>query len=290
MSFNFNNNQFLARKFEINISTPEGQLVTISNPFTVKFNIKRNTLASTNSCTLTINNLGPETRSLLFKDRFTFTEYWQMSILAGYNTRKLVFLGNVLECYSYKSGTEWITEITAFDGLYGVQNGFISETINKGATYQQLIAKVLSTIPLVSRGVIGDPAEADAPKRGTVMVGRSAEIMDKLTGGRYFIDNETMNVISRDEYIGEGILELTSSILLETPKRQDALMSCKTLFFPEANIANGVRVTSLQSEYDGLYKIIGLDHTVTISGSEGGTAITTLELDAGAKVLRRAIL
>lgn len=274
------------RDYNLNIFTPEGQLVTIQKPFTIKFDVTRNTLASANTCNITLTNLSKENRSRLYKDRYTINEYWQIVLSAGYNKIEIVFQGNILECYSYKQGTEWITSIEAYDGMYGIQNGFLNQSYSKNTPKRNIISDAIKGMFNLSEGSIGTPAEGQNP-RGQVVLGQSADILNKQTGGQYFIDNEVLNVLSDDEYITSiGILQLDSSLLLSTPKRRDTILECELLFYPSAKIAGLVNLTSLAPEYNGLYKIMGFKHDVTISGAESGTAKTMISLYSGTGALR----
>lgn len=276
------------RDYTINIFSPQGDLITINKPFTVKFSITRNTLASANNCNLVVHNLGASTRSKLYKDRYTITEYWQITISAGYENIEGVFQGNILECYSYKQGTEWITEIKAFDGMYGIQNGFTSKTFNKNTPKKNIIQSVIKDMPNILQGVLGTPTQGQSNPRGQVLLGQSSDVLNKETGGQYFIDNETINVVEDKEYIGTTILQLDSKILLSTPKRRDTFLDCEMLFYPSATVGSLVNLISLVPEYIGNYKIMGFKHDVEISGSIAGNAKTMLSLYTGANALKRA--
>ena len=75
------------RTYRLDIFTPAGKQITISPPFSIVFNLTRNTLASANKASITLYNLGPATRNQIFKDRFSITEYWRISLFAGYGNR-----------------------------------------------------------------------------------------------------------------------------------------------------------------------------------------------------------
>ena len=75
------------RNYRLDIFTPAGKRITIERPFSIDFSITRNTLASANKANITLYNLGPSTRNQIFKDRFSVTEYWQVSLFAGYGNR-----------------------------------------------------------------------------------------------------------------------------------------------------------------------------------------------------------
>ena len=275
------------RDYNINIYSPQGDLITITKPFTVKFRITRMISANANQCSLTIHNLGLSTRSKLYKDRYTLNKYWQIIISAGYDKVEVVFQGNITECYSYKQGTECITEVDATSGIYGIQNGFVSKTYNKDTQKKTIIEDVIKTMPYILKGVLGTPTDGSNP-RGTVLLGQSAYVLNNLTGGNYFVDNETLNVISDEEYIGTEMLQLDSSILLSTPRRRDTFLDCETLFYSQAKLGYMVELKSKVPEFNGQYKIMGFTHDVEISGSVAGRATTLINLNAGTGALKKA--
>lgn len=273
------------RDYEIQIRNPQNELITIRPPFSIKFNIKRDTLASTNKTSLAILNLNLTNRAKLYKDRFTFTEYWQMIIKAGYEKQIELFRGNLYEAYSYKQGTEWYTQIEAYDGQYALQNGFTSTTIQKNTSQENVISTVIKDFPNILKGVIGTPGEGEN-KRGKVLFGQTKDIVNEETKGKWFIDKETFNAIDDDEIISNEIISLDSQLLKTTPKRRDTFLDCDCLFFPEAEIGYFCQLDSQFQIFNGQYKIVGFQHDFTYSGAECGDASTKLSIYAGARSLQ----
>jgi len=279
----------LERQYEIVITNPDGELITIASPFTAKISVKRSTLADANRAKVVIHNLGSTTRGKVFKDQYTFNEQWIIGIKAGYEEKKLIFFGYVQQAYSYKEGTEWMTSIEAFDGLYPTQNSHIAKTFPKGSSFRDIIIQAVSgMIGGIKTGNLSGVNDKKT-KRGVVGLGKAVELIHVLTGGTYFIDQNILHAINDDDYLGEEVLDLGSGLLLGTPRRRDIMLICKTIFFPEATVASAVRLTSKHQEYSGLYKIMSIQHEIEISGSSSGTGITTLGLNAGAKALRKAV-
>jgi hypothetical protein len=280
------------RSYEIRILTPENELIKITPPFSISFTITRNTLASVNSCSLTLINMPPSIRSKLFKDRYTFSEYWQLVIVAGYLKTgkgsaglKTVFQGNINESVSFKQGTEYITKIDAYDGLFAVQNGFTSTTISKNTNKKSIVETIIKDMPNVIQGSLGSSSEGSSP-RGQVLMGQSNQVLDSVTGGNYFIDNEVVNVLDPDEYIGVEVILIDSDQLKTTPRRRETFIDCETLFIPEVQIGLLAELRSQIKEYNGQYKIMGFVHSFEVKGNESGNSNTTINLYAGENVLR----
>lgn len=278
----------LQRTYRLDIRTPDDVLITIEPPFTIQFNIVRNTLASANKAEIVLYNLGPSTRSQIFKDRFSTTEYFQVSLFAGYGNRlHQVFLGNILEASSYRERTEWITTINAFDGLNAIQNGFTAQSFAAGTGTAEILGQISQNLPNIVRGIFGLPAEGTAP-RGQVFIGQSTQAINELTDGDYYIDNEELNVLARNEAIPGVVTRLDPSVLLETPRRQDALLEVTTLFEPNVRVGQIYEIESLEPIYNGQYLVQGFTHNVVISEAESGEARTDLMLFFGADGIREA--
>jgi hypothetical protein len=145
------------------------------------------------------------------------------------------------------------------------------------------VVKNMSTLAQGNIGEIGDNALGD---RGQVLVGQSSTILNDLTNGNYFIDNEGVYVLNQDEFLTGQVLLLSSEQLLTTPQRRDTFLTCPILFLPEARIGLLCEVDSTEAVYNGQYKTVGFKHDLTISGSIAGTAKTEMQLYAGANGLK----
>lgn len=279
------------RHYEISIRTPQNELITIRPPFTAKFTITRNDLASANKTSLTILNLSPTNRAKIYKDRFTSADYWQMIIKAGYwyagfqnQMGKIVtiFQGNIFEAYSYKQGTEWYTQIEGLDAQFDMQNSFTSTTIQKNTPQKNVIETVAKDLTNTTMGVVGSPGDGEN-KRGKALFGRTKDVLDSETNNRYFVDKETIHSIDNDEVLSDEVILLNSDLLKSTPKKRDTFLDCDCLFFPEAETAYICELRSKFESYNGQYKIVGFTHNVNVSGADCGDASSQIRLYTEAK-------
>lgn len=274
------------RTYRLDVFNPAGKQITIEPPFTIKFGVTRNTLASANRAVIEVINLGPQTRNQIFKDRFSISEYWQVRLQAGYNNRlHEIFAGNIHEAYSLKENTEWKTSLDCFDGMNAIQNGFSSITVQKNTPKENYIKQVINDMPNTIAGILGSPAQGESP-RGKSLIGQSSSILSQETGGKWFIDNEKLNVLSDLEVLPGSVIRLDPDDLLSTPRRREAFLDVQVLFEPQVQIGRVYEIESLESRYNGQYKIVGFNHNVEISGATAGSAITTLALYFGAEGLQ----
>lgn len=289
------------RNYEIRIKTPgkvlssnpdgtynydnSGQLITIAPPVSVQFDIDRAVMATLNSASVTLYNLAPSTRNKIYKDKYMFTQYWQMFIMCGYGSTDLyeVFRGNIVEAYSYKQGTEWITKIEANDGDFAIKNGFVNETIAKDVDFSTMLTRVIHTMPEMLAGVMGAPSNAPSAARGKTLIGPSYDVAQSLVNGQGYIDGETFNVLADDEVIAHDgqIPVLDSDVLFESPRRRDTYLEVSTLLVPEIRINYAVELRSKITRYNGQYKVLGIKHSATISQADAGDATSMISLFAG---------
>lgn len=267
------------RIYRLDVFTPAGKQITIKPPFSIQFQITRNTLASANKMNITLYNLGPNTRNQIFRDRYNIAERWPISLYAGYGNRlHEVFVGKIFEAMSFKKGTEWITTIDAFDGLDEAQNGFISETIAAQVSFEEVITRIVATMPDLILGFLGAPAEGTAP-RGSSYIGSSMNAIGDITGGQHFIDKQTLNVLADDEVLPGDVTFLDPSLLLSTPRRREAFLDIATLFEPIVDLGRVYAIESVDPRYNGQYKVVGFSHNVTISSAAAGDARSNISLD-----------
>lgn len=274
------------RTYRLDIFNPSGKQITIEPPFTIRFSLTRNTLASANKCAIELINLGPDIRNQIYKDRFSITEYWRIQLQAGYNNRlHEIFTGNIYEAYSSKERTEWKTILDNFDGMDAIQNGFTSLTVQKNTPKEDYLKQIINDMPNVVAGLFGSPADG-SNKRGKSMIGQSFDLLSRETEGNFFIDKEKVNILSDNEVLPGDVIKLDPDDLLSTPRRREAFLDVTTLFEPQVQIGRVYEIESLEARYNGQYKIIGFDHNVEISGASSGSAITTLSLYFGAEGLQ----
>ena len=76
--------------------------------------------------------------------------------------------------------------------------------------------------------------------------------------------------------------------LLESPLREETYLKIKTLFEPRVRVGQLISLESVtNTEFNGLYKVMGFRHHGTISATQGGTCETEMTLYYGANKLVR---
>lgn len=287
------------RLYRITIQNPSLETIIIQPPFTCKIKVDRKKLSSTNKVNIEIYNLGKTTRSKLYKDKYNTVDYWQIIVEAGYGNSDfseiknqvnlpIIFKGNIYECNSQKDGVNWITYFDCFDGMYGVQNGFVSQSFNSGTTNKNMMQTLIGTMSKLTPGSMGSATDGQID-RGQVLFGQSATVLKEKTKGQAFIDNEQVHILDDNEVIGNDVILLDSSLLRKTPKRSETMLDVDCLFFPNVSLMQTIALKSQESIYDGQYAVHGISHDFTWSGAECGDAYTQLNLFCGAAGLRNVV-
>lgn len=299
------------RKYKLTIEVNEenGKTTTleITNPLTIEFFIDKNVNSQCNSMDLKIYNLAESSRKLLVQDKFNMTDwgsgkrYRKVVLQAGYGKNiPIIFAGNLVEGFSFRQGTEVITQLHCFDGLYGMGNSFANFVLNQGVSKQDSLSRLISTFNKIEKGII---TKIDGElKRGT-MFSDNTYVLIKENYGQHltsnngtlyttnydiFVENEKINIIGKNEYIDKGyVMEISSdSGLLNVPMRRETLLECDMIFEPNLMCGQILELKSSFNKYfNGTYKLYGFTHSGIISDSVDGEAKTTLQLYIGTKIL-----
>lgn len=271
------------RNYRLTIEPDDGEAIVIEPPFTVQFNIVRNTMASLNHMQLSILNLSEETRNRIFQDRFNPREYKRVVFQAGYDNLSTVFIGNIFQASSSRAGTDIVTNIDARDGGFDT-TGALTNTTIEGGTLQDVIRALAGNFERITPAEIG--GEDKKFRRPLVLVGNTYSLIRKYTDNRAFVDLEELKVLD-DKQATVGIVPLINSEtgLLETPKREDASLTIETIFEPRIIMGQILEVqSSVNKAYDGQYKVIGVTHSGTISGAVGGECKSQFNLLVGTQL------
>ncbi len=286
--------QKLGRNYILQVGTPGGGTLTITLPFTIEFDITRNTLTSANVCSIRIYNLSAVNRNQI---RFNVMDggiFQPVVLQAGYGqSLATIFKGNITQAWSVREGTNFVTTIESFDGGYAFNNGFVNTTFPAGTSQRTVVQTVAGTLPYVSVGSISTSKFLNASgapatlQRGNPVSGSSVDILDKLTGGGFFIDNSKVNVLNDNECVPGGIPLIDDSAgLLATPVRELTKMTFDMIFEPRLLAGQMVNLQSAEgtanlANFNGTYKVVGIKHRGMISGAVCGDAVSSVELFYG---------
>lgn len=288
MEYNAISRKF-GRNYELRVqkSTSDDYLV-IEPPFTINIVIQRNILSSVNNANIRIFNLSEDSRNQIQKDAQEISLIKKIELRAGYgNNLYTIFSGNVMSAYSVREGTDYITEIEAFDGGFAVSRASIEKTLAAGTSYEAIVNSLVNEISKfdVKKGSIG--TILGTTTRGFSLNGNAYSLLQEITGNRAFIDNKKINVLSSDEIVIGAIPIVSSdSGLLGTPRAESTRLTFQIVFEPRLIIGQKIEIQSSTQKklLDGRqYKIVSLTHRGTFSDSVSGSVVTEVGCFFGLK-------
>lgn len=265
------------------------EAIVIQNPLTIKFKVSRSIYAGVNSMDIDIFNLSPKTRDLLFQDTYDPKAYKSIVLEAGYMGQGLsvIFIGNIFNAYSFRRNNDIITHIHAMDGGLDTQTTTINQTLQSGVSLQDTINTLTQTFPNLKNGTQNLPNYTF--NRPVVLDGNTFQLIKKYSNNNVFIDLQEVNIMNTTDVIeGDVPLINDNSGLLGTPERRNTSLSINMIFEPRIVIGQIIEVESqIASQFDGQYKVIGLEHEGIISDAVDGNCTTTLELFVGMQLFGR---
>lgn len=275
----------LQRNFQLIIqaNSDAAQYITVQPPFTIEFDITRDTHASSNIASIRIYNLSEKNRNKILKDPSDYNSFRLVTLQVGYgNNLSTILVGNITQCWSVREGNNFITQIQSFDGGFAAVNGRADIEFPAGTSRQVVIetlAKSLTQYNL-KPGAIG---KFDGTiDRGNSYSGNTMDKLKELTNDGVFVDNGVIHCLNNTEAIDGKIFTVSAATgLLGTPMRESQFLNFDMLLEPSLKLGYQINLQSSTSKYSGNYKVIALKHKGAISGAASGEAITSVGVAPG---------
>jgi hypothetical protein len=270
------------RNYSLLVQTQSGDTLSVEPPFTVEFDITRNTLTSQNVCSIRIYNLKDTNRNAIRKNIMDYDDYRAVELRAGYNQNlPVIFSGNITQCYSVREGTNFITAIECFDAGYAFENAETNQVFPANFNQIDILKSLAQSLPNVSLGAIG--SFPGVLSRGASLNGATTDLLREITGGAFFIDNGKVYFLGDNECL-EGEMQVINSQsgLLGTPTLEQTVLNFDMIFEPRLIVGQVIKLESITgANFNGLYKVISVKHRGTISPAVCGDAITSVGLWSG---------
>lgn len=271
------------RNYKLLVQRRDGTTLEIKLPFTVEFDIHRNSFSSANVAQLRIINLSPTNRSQIRKDQFDYDDQRIVSFYAGYGDRmSLAFTGNISQAWSVREGNNMmVTTIESFDGGYAYVNAVTDQQFPSGTPQSSIIDSLVKSLPGVTPGAIG--AYPGQIPRGNTFSGNTTDLLRQITGDGFFIDNGKGYCLKDGECLAGDIPIISAkSGLLGTPVKESTYINFDMLFEPGLKVGQLIRLESQTADhFNGLHKILSIVHRGVVSDAVCGSAITSVGLLPG---------
>lgn len=160
-----------------------------------------------NKGTFVIYGLSEQTRKAISND------YRSVEIFVGYGSAEpsMVYLGSIINIYSEKIGTDWMTTIQALDGGEEYRNNIFNKSYAKGTPVITILTDVINSMGLEYE----DSSLASAVTlSGNSYSGLSKDVLSKIcddNGLEWSIQRGVIEVVKKDE---QPISALANVVLL----------------------------------------------------------------------------
>lgn len=270
------------RNYFLAVETVDGDILRIQPPFTMEFNIFRNTYSSMNAGTIRLYNLSPLNRSKMRQDPVPVIANRLVKLDAGYGDNlPTIFSGQLTQCWSVREGVNFITELSAFDAREAFTGAKTNLAVPANTPQSSILESFVSDMPNVEMGKVGSSFDGTIGVRGNSYSGNSCDLASELANGQFFIDNGVANFLAPNECL-QGQLQAINadSGLIGTPRREQQFVMIDVLFEPRVIVGQYIQlISSTDDSFSGAYKIISINHSGMVSPAVCGDAITTLGLD-----------
>lgn len=229
----------------------------------IKFSVSKGVSSTQNSAEITIWNLAEKSRNALGKELDDITlEAGYLPPEGGGNVG-IIFKGQIRDVEHKRDGADILTTISCGDGDKAIRNAVLGKTYPKGTPVKDVVEDLYKELEAegVTRGEWKFPDDLPDFKRPYTVCGTCKRELDTLSRGRDFywsLQNETMEIIPGNGYIGGIVLLSPETGLIGTPTITDNGVKFKALLNPEIRPNRRVRIESQTLEMNaenGEYRV-----------------------------------
>ena len=287
------------RNYKLTIQNDGEEAVVVQYPLTLELAITRATYAMAGAAMLRIFNLSKETRGRIYRNFNDLPKLMTIKLEAGYGDNlSTIFDGNVVWAKSSRGEGQvnFITEINALDYGYAKSNSTSDwSAVGADASKDKVIRRLCSDLKRPVNGVLtANPVGAigsfdKADRRTFHATGNTWELLKTETGDNCFIDNGKVYCMAPNEVVDGDITEISDKTgLLGSPQIDGVFLFADTVFEPGLRVGQRVNLLStalntVYKDFSGVRKIIGLEHSGTISGAVCGKLKTRVTLSIGSE-------
>lgn len=280
------------RNYTLFIQGQSGDILEVTLPLTLEFDITRKLIGSANYGSFRIYNLDRFNRNELRFNMYNFGQFRSVKLYAGYGKNlALIFSGNIHEAWSVRENVNFITQVECFDAGFAYVNSPFTGTPGAGTDQIDIIKQIVNNMsnvdPNVSVGAISNSYSSKI-SRANPQNGESTELIKDMVGNGFFIDNGKVNCLQNNECL-EGDVPVISadSGLLGTPKLEQNILMFDMVFEPRLKVGQLIELVSTTDRtFTGVYKITSVHHRGTISDAVCGDAVTSVSCLQGLGALQ----
>lgn len=257
----------------------------------IEFSISKGISSAANTADITIYNLTESHRNSIGK------ELDRIILEAGYippgddGNVGVIFQGAVRDVEHRREGPDILTSISCGDGDRALRRATISKSFPKGTPVKDVVEELYKEMEKegVNRGEWKFPDAMDDKtfKRPYAACGSCAREMDTIGRGNGFywsLQNETLEIVPGNGFVGGIVLLTPQSGLIGTPAITDNGVRASALLNPEIRPNRRVRIVSETLEMnamDGVYRVSEATYSGNNMDGEFKVEITGESIQSG---------
>lgn len=244
------------RKYELKF-TLDNEEILVKPPIRISFDCEKATEGGMNKINLSVYNLKKTTSLKLFKDR-NQKKLIDLELKVGYENINLksIYKGTIHYASTNRQSADLVTSIEGIDGGY--------DTLNAEPLNQNIIGKsniidfIVNNSERLQKGKISLLDNLVRPK---MCLGSKYDVLndirDSTDNSSFFIDNEKINYLKKNQVVSSFIPIINaSSGLLSTPQKQSNVVTFDCLLNTDLRLAGLLELqSSVEANLDGIYKI-----------------------------------
>lgn len=264
----------------------------------IEFAIDKDSSSSPNSAEITIYNLTESHRNSVGK------EFDKITLEAGYippsgsGNVGIIFKGAVRDVEHRREGPNILTIISCGDGTKALKRATISKSFPKGTPVKDVVDELSKQLEKegVSRGEwkFPDDVKEKKFKRPYAVCGSCSRELDTIGRGNGFywsLQNETLEIVPGDGFIGGVVLISPETGMIGTPAITDNGVRVSALLNPEIRPNRRIQLKSETLEMngdDGMYRVSSVSYSGNNMDGEfkidiTGEAVKSGKVDEGIK-------
>lgn len=222
----------------------------------VEFSISKSVSSQQNSAEITIYNLAEGNRNALGKELDDIElEAGYMPPTGGSNVGRL-FKGQIRDVKHERRGADIASILSCGDGDRAMRDAFINKTFPAGTPVEDVMEEIYKQFEAqgIDRGEWKFPEGMKEFKRPYTLCGtckNEANIIGRGKGFYWSLQNETMEIIPTDGYIGGIVVLSPQSGLVDVPTITDNGVKFKALLNPAIMPNRRVRIISDTLDMNG---------------------------------------
>jgi len=219
----------------------------------INFKIEKSLVGNPNLGNIKIYNLSESSRNKIEKKGL------QIQLFAGHEDTSvpLLFSGDIINIVHLKTGTDWISEIFAADGINILSTATINKTLPAGVDTEQIYNELVGQMQGISKGVTEGLKNCLSGKRSLLrelqLSGNIKDWLDKIAtdcGFDYSINDGVIETNPKGFPLSDvpPVVINQGTGMIGSPERTEVGVNVKHLLLPELKLARTIKIESISAK------------------------------------------